>query len=175
MISISTFIFPFVINGFYWFNAECRFTLYVASENCSSFRFTNNLVSSIVNIFLAILTFNIIVGAVLYSRKQFTNLTSQTLRAERKLVTQTLVSSIFLALLYLTIFISSYFEQNLSIYFIMESLSTVLFFLHHIPGMISLFVVSPVFRQRFAEFYRVDKCCFCYPCWKSKVQVGSSK
>ena len=160
IISVSLFIFPLVVDIFYWFDAECCFTPYKPSDNCYSFRYANALVLLIVNVILGVLTFSFIGVAVVCSRKRFTTLTPQTLRIERKLVVQTFISSYFLILLYITNFVSVFFENDLSAYSLTELLSAILFFLHHYPGMISLFVVSPIFRQRFARFYRIDKCCY---------------
>ena len=147
-------IFPFLINGHYWFNTECRFS--PQSENCSEFYFTYVLISSIVNSLFGTVSFTFIVVSVLYSRKQYTSSTPTAAKIERRLILQTFISSFFLILLTITVMVATLIPHNTKTLLILANLANVLFALHHYPGMIILFFVSPIFRQRCMEFYRIN-------------------
>ena len=147
-------IFPFIINGHYWFDSKCRFAS--DTEQCSEFQFAHTLISSIVNIFFGTMSFILIVISVLYSRKQYTSSTPTPAKIERRLVLQSFISSIFLILLTITVLISIQIPFDLRTSLILANLANLLFCLHHYPGMIVLFFVSPVFRQRFLEFYKIN-------------------
>ena len=152
---VSIFIFPFIVDCYYWFNPECYFTPWSLDGNCSDYHFKNNLITSIANIVIGMITFLAIIFAVFYSRKNYGASSSKTANLERKLILQTFVSSFFLILTYVAFMVSSKFSHNEKVATIAQYLSNIFFFLHHYPGMIILFFVSSNFRNSFAEFYRI--------------------
>ncbi|KAE9549167.1 hypothetical protein FO519_007615 [Halicephalobus sp. NKZ332] len=152
---ISLFVFPLLLNGYYWSNQRCRFVLWATDEDCVEFQFKNNLITSIANIVIGIITFFFIIFAVFYSREQYGAFSSKNAKIERRLILQTFVSSIFLILLYVTLVVSTKVMTDQKTLIVVQVLANLFFFLHHYPGIIILFCVSPTFRDRFMSFYRI--------------------
>ena len=155
-IALSIAIFPFILNGYYWLNVDCRFVPWSMKNNCDQFYFNNSMITSIANIAIGVITFSMIIFAVVHSRKNYGASSSNTAKAERNLISQTLVSSFFLILFHVTFVLSAKFMSYPYIFIIIQYLSNAFFFLHHYPGIFLLFCVSQVFRDRFAKFYRLN-------------------
>ena len=138
---------PFILNAHIIASPICRFINIFQTPCLETLTKQGHANGGIANIIFALTSLILIIIGVAKSPKTQTI----NLKFEKRLISQTLVSSIFLIIMYLCIFLSS---QNPATE--VKALSFCFYLVQYYPSMFLLFIVSPCFRKKFAEFYRLN-------------------
>ena len=155
-------LFPFITNGYTWFNEECRFVM--VPNRCVEFQLQRSFFTCINNISFGLVTLFLTLLSIYYNRKN-----NQTIftKIENQLIVQSVFSSFCLTLMYLTVIGTTIYIKDRETMIILHYTGNFLFLLEHYPTIIILFALSPQFRTSFLRFYKLS--CFERKCVPSQI------
>uniref|UniRef100_A0A7E4ZWC3 Serpentine receptor class gamma n=1 Tax=Panagrellus redivivus TaxID=6233 RepID=A0A7E4ZWC3_PANRE len=143
-------IYPFLVNGYTLFDAECR--LRYKQPECRDYYSAMTTATVISTTCLALLSMLLIIFAVCKSHG--TSTSSKKAVIERRMILHTTLSSVMLILWIGTVYMGSVIAQ-MSDFF--SHLSFIVYMLQHYPPMVLIVVINPIFRRLFFNFTRIHK------------------
>uniref|UniRef100_A0A914Q3H9 Uncharacterized protein n=1 Tax=Panagrolaimus davidi TaxID=227884 RepID=A0A914Q3H9_9BILA len=149
-ISILVLIFPFIANGYTLADMNCR--LRILSPGCNDYRISYHQLAGYMNAIFAGGSLLAIAFGVWKAPKSVNR--TLTFKFEFRLISQTIIVSVFSALYFLTyVYATNIYEEDHDYYDFLTKIGNYFYFLSHYPPIITF----PMFRNGFFHFYRIKK------------------